>query len=279
MKKIAKSLIVNRVAQMCQEANFVLNDDIKKALLRARKEESSEMGKNIFQQLIDNYQLAEKKKVPICQDTGYTVIFVELGEDVKVEGNLQEALFEGVKKGYKEGYLRKSIVKDPFNRENTGDNTPPVIHTEIVSGNKLKLYLMAKGGGSENMSKIKMLSPAQGQEGVIDFVVDTVRRADANPCPPVIVGVGLGGTFEKAALLSKKALLRDLDDAHSDPKTAKLEKKILNKINKLGIGPQGLGGTRTALGVKIEKYPCHIASLPAAVNINCHAARHKKAVL
>ena len=279
MKKIAKSLIINRVAQMCQEANFVLNDDIKKALLRARKEESSEMGKNIFQQLIDNYQLAEKKKVPICQDTGYTVIFVELGEDVKVEGNLQEALFEGVKKGYKEGYLRKSIVKDPFNRENTSDNTPPVIHTEIVSGNKLKLYLMAKGGGSENMSKIKMLSPAQGQEGVIDFVVDTVRRADANPCPPVIVGVGLGGTFEKAALLSKKALLRDLDDAHSDPKTAKLEKKILNKINKLGIGPQGLGGTRTALGVKIEKYPCHIASLPAAVNINCHAARHKKAVL
>lgn len=279
MKKIAKSLIVNRVAQMCQEANFVLNDDIKKALLRAQKEESLEMGKNIFQQLIDNYQLAEKKKVPICQDTGYTVIFVELGEDVKVEGNLQEALFEGVKKGYKEGYLRKSIVKDPFNRENTGDNTPPVIHTEIVSGNKLKLYLMAKGGGSENMSKIKMLSPAQGQEGVIDFVVDTVRRADANPCPPVIVGVGLGGTFEKAALLSKKALLRDLDDAHSDPKTAKLEKKILNKINKLGIGPQGLGGTRTALGVKIEKYPCHIASLPAAVNINCHAARHKKAVL
>jgi len=279
LKKIAKSLIVNRVAQMCQEANFVLNDDIKKALLRAQKEESLEMGKNIFQQLIDNYQLAEKKKVPICQDTGYTVIFVELGEDVKVEGNLQEALFEGVKKGYKEGYLRKSIVKDPFNRENTGDNTPPVIHTEIVSGNKLKLYLMAKGGGSENMSKIKMLSPAQGQEGVIDFVVDTVRRADANPCPPVIVGVGLGGTFEKAALLSKKALLRDLDDAHSDPKTAKLEKKILNKINKLGIGPQGLGGTRTALGVKIEKYPCHIASLPAAVNINCHAARHKKAVL
>lgn len=279
MKKIAKSLIINRVAQMCQEANFVLNDDIKKALLRAQKEESLEMGKNIFQQLIDNYQLAEKKKVPICQDTGYTVIFVELGEDVKVEGNLQEALFEGVKKGYKEGYLRKSIVKDPFNRENTGDNTPPVIHTEIVSGNKLKLYLMAKGGGSENMSKIKMLSPAQGQEGVIDFVVDTVRRADANPCPPVIVGVGLGGTFEKAALLSKKALLRDLDDAHSDPKTAKLEKKILNKINKLGIGPQGLGGTRTALGVKIEKYPCHIASLPAAVNINCHAARHKKAVL
>lgn len=279
MKKIAKSLIINRVAQMCQEANFVLNDDIKKALLRARKEESSEMGKNIFQQLIDNYQLAEKKKVPICQDTGYTVIFVELGEDVKVEGNLQEALFKGVKKGYKEGYLRKSIVKDPFNRENTSDNTPPVIHTEIVSGNKLKLYLMAKGGGSENMSKIKMLSPAQGQEGVIDFVVDTVRRADANPCPPVIVGVGLGGTFEKAALLSKKALLRDLDDAHSDPKTAKLEKKILNKINKLGIGPQGLGGTRTALGVKIEKYPCHIASLPAAVNINCHAARHKKAVL
>ena len=279
MKKIAKSLIINRVAQMCQEANFVLNDDIKKALLRAQKEESLEMGKNIFQQLIDNYQLAEKKKVPICQDTGYTVIFVELGEDVKVEGNLQEALFEGVKKGYKEGYLRKSIVKDPFNRENTSDNTPPVIHTEIVSGNKLKLYLMAKGGGSENMSKIKMLSPAQGQEGVIDFVVDTVRRADANPCPPVIVGVGLGGTFEKAALLSKKALLRDLDDAHSDPKTAKLEKKILNKINKLGIGPQGLGGTRTALGVKIEKYPCHIASLPAAVNINCHAARHKKAVL
>jgi len=279
LKKIAKSLIINRVAQMCQEANFVLNDDIKKALLRAQKEESLEMGKNIFQQLIDNYQLAEKKKVPICQDTGYTVIFVELGEDVKVEGNLQEALFEGVKKGYKEGYLRKSIVKDPFNRENTGDNTPPVIHTEIVSGNKLKLYLMAKGGGSENMSKIKMLSPAQGQEGVIDFVVDTVRRADANPCPPVIVGVGLGGTFEKAALLSKKALLRDLDDAHSDPKTAKLEKKILNKINKLGIGPQGLGGTRTALGVKIEKYPCHIASLPAAVNINCHAARHKKAVL
>ncbi|MFW6256546.1 MAG: fumarate hydratase [Bacillota bacterium] len=279
MKKITAEQITEAVAELCQEANFFLNEDLIESLKKGKKEESSALGQDIFQQLIKNQKLAAKKQIPVCQDTGFVVVFAEIGNQVLIEGNFEEAINQGVKKGYREGYLRNSIVKDPLKRVNTGDNTPAVVHTELVTGDKLVLKIAAKGGGSENMSRIKMLSPGDGKQGIIDFVVDTVRKADANPCPPIIVGVGLGGTFEKAAILSKKALLRDLGDQHPDPDTAELEKTLLKKINQLGIGPQGLGGEITALGVKIEKYPCHIASLPVAVNINCHASRHKEIIL
>jgi fumarate hydratase subunit alpha len=218
--------------------------------------------------------------IPACQDTGFAVVFLELGSGVKINGGeLFDAINAGVSKGYKEGYLRKSIVSDPLRRKNTGDNTPAVIHTEIVPGDSLKIIVAPKGGGSENMSEVKMLTPAAGAEGIKNFVVDRVMRSKANPCPPVLVGVGIGGTFEKVAYLAKKALLRDIGSVHPDPFYAEMEKDLLERINKTGIGPQGFGGRLTALAVFIETYPCHIASLPAAVNINCHVARHKSAVL
>lgn len=233
-----------------------------------------------MKQLLENAHIARENAVPMCQDTGFAVVFLELGQDVNITGGfLYDAVNEGVRKGYTEGYLRKSIVNHPLQRINTGDNTPAVIHTSIVPGDKLTITVAPKGGGSENMSAIRMLKPAEGREGVKKFVLETVKNAGPNPCPPVIVGVGMGGTFEKAALLAKQALLRPLGQPHPESDIAELESELLEEINKTGIGPQGLGGRTTALGVHILTYPCHIASLPVAVNINCHAARHKKAVL
>ncbi len=279
MRELQIDLIIDSVARLCQEVNFYLNDDLQECLKRAKRNEISQSGKNILGQLIENARIAAREKMPVCQDTGFTVVFAEVGNQLIINGDLKDAINKGVSKGYTEGYLRSSIVDDPLKRNNTGDNTPAVIYTEIVTGDKLKLTLAAKGGGSENMSRIKMLKPADGKQGVIDFVIETIKKAGPNTCPPVIVGIGIGGTFEKAALLSKKALLRKIDDNHSDRETADLEDELLKKINDLGIGPQGLGGNTTALAVKIEKYPCHIASLPVAVNLNCHASRHKEIIL
>ena len=228
----------------------------------------------------ENAKISKEKLVPMCQDCGFAVFFVELGQEVHIRGGgLEDAINEGVRQGYQEGYLRKSILGDPIKRVNTGDNTPAVIHVRVVPGDKLKLIIAPKGGGSENMSGVKMLKPSDGIEGVKSFVIQRVKEAGSNPCPPIVVGVGIGGTYEVAALIAKKALLRTLGEPSSDPETAALEKELLTKVNNLGIGPQGLGGRTTALAVHVEKYPCHIASLPVAVNINCHAARHKEAVL
>jgi fumarate hydratase subunit alpha len=238
------------------------------------------LGKEIISQLLENAKIAKNEKLPICQDTGFTVVFVEIGQEVEITGgNLYDAINEGVRRGYKEGYLRKSIVDHPLRRKNTGDNTPAVIHTEIVPGDQLKISIIPKGAGCENMSGLAMLKPAQGIEGIKNFVVETVRKAGANPCPPIVVGVGVGGTFEKVALLAKKALLRKMDSYNEDNEMSQLEKELLIEINKLGIGPQGLGGRSTALRVFIEWFPCHIASLPVAVNIECHAHRHKEIII
>ncbi|AZR72885.1 fumarate hydratase [Anoxybacter fermentans] len=279
MKIIKAETITREVARLCQEANFFLGEDVMNAFKKALEIEESEIGREILEQLIENAKIAKQKRVPMCQDTGYTVVFLEVGQDLRIEGNLEEAVQEGVRLGYAEGYLRKSIVEHPFRRRNTGDNTPAVIHTELVSGDNLKIIVAPKGGGSENMSKIKMLKPADGKEGVIDFVLQCVKEAGPNPCPPIVVGVGIGGTFEKAAYLAKKALLREIGSSHPDPEIAELEQILLQKINDLGIGPAGFGGVITALDVNIEIFPCHIASLPVAVNLNCHAARHKETVL
>ena len=279
MKNISREKVINAVAQLCQKANFYLQNDVLNALREGKEKETSEVGKNIFEQLIKNAEIAAREKMPICQDTGFTVVFVEKGDKVQIEGNLKSAINEGVRKGYKKGYLRKSIVKDPFDRENTEDNTPAVIHTDIVPGNNLKIIVVPKGGGSENMSKIKMLSPAEGKEGVKEFVINTVKKAGPNPCPPIIIGVGIGGTFEKAALIAKKALIRPIDEKSDYDQIAKFEEDLLTEINNLGIGPQGLGGRITALGVNVETFPCHIASLPVAININCHASRHEEIII
>jgi fumarate hydratase subunit alpha len=265
---------------MSQEANFYLGQDVLEGFQKALDTEISATGKGILQQLLENAEIARNELVPMCQDTGYAVIFLELGQDVRIEGgDLYEAINAGVRKGYTEGYLRKSIVSHPLERKNTGDNTPAVIHTKIVPGENLKIIIAPKGGGSENMSKIAMLKPADGIEGVRKFIVDSVRAAGPNPCPPIIVGVGIGGTFEKCAQLAKEALLRELGEKSKDPMIAKFEEELFEEINKLGIGPQGLGGRTTALAVNVEIYAAHIASLPVAVNINCHAARHKETVL
>ncbi len=279
MKKINQTAIIENVANLCQEANWYLGDDILKALKDSIYQEESDTGKNILKQIIENARIAATEKVPICQDTGFVVAFVEIGDEVQIDGELEQAINLGIKKGYQEGFLRNSIVKSPVDRINTGDNTPAVIHTNLVKGNKLRIVIAPKGGGSENMSKIKMLNPAQGIKGIKNFVLDTINQAGPNPCPPLVIGIGLGGTFEKVALLSKKALLRNINQNHQDDKIADLERELLKEINKLGIGPQGLGKTVTALGVNIEVYPCHIASLPVAVNINCHAHRHKEVIL
>lgn len=262
------------------EANYYLGDDVVQALQQALKTEESPLGRSILAQLIENQQIARSEQIPICQDTGFAVLFVNLGQEVRITGgNLIDAINEGVRQGYIEGYLRKSIVRDPLNRVNTGDNTPAVVHLEMSPGDRLSITIAPKGGGSENMSEVRVLKPADGVEGVKQFVIDLVRRSGGNPCPPIIVGVGIGGTFEKCAELAKRALLRELGSQHPDPFYANLEKELLSEINKLGIGPQGLGGSTTALAVFIEPYPCHIASLPVAVNIQCHAARHKSAVI
>lgn len=268
------------MARLCQEANFQLGEDVLKAFSMAGEKELSLTGKEILKLLAANAEVARSESVPMCQDTGFTVVFIELGQDIHITGGgLEDAVNEGVRRGYREGYLRKSIVGHPLERKNTGDNTPAVIHTRLALGDKLKIIVAPKGGGSENMSAIKMLKPADGVEGVKKFVLETVQAAGPNPCPPIVVGVGIGGTFEKAALLAKEALLREVGVPSPRPDIAALEQELLELINKLGIGPQGLGGSTTALAVHVEIYPAHIASLPVAVNINCHASRHKEAEL
>ncbi|MCK8828268.1 fumarate hydratase [Natroniella acetigena] len=268
------------VAEMCMEANYVLGEDILEGYQQALEREESAVAQEVLETLIENAKIAKEEKMPICQDTGMTVIFLELGQDVEIEGgSLTEAINEGVRQGYQEGYLRKSVVADPLERENTGDNTPAIIHTELVPGDKIKLTVAPKGFGSENMSQIKMLKPADGVEGVKEFVLKAVEEAGSNPCPPIVVGVGIGGTFEKAALLAKKALIRPIGLCNQQEELAQLEEELLVKINQLGIGPQGFGGETTALAVNINDYPTHIAGLPVAVNINCHVTRHKECTL
>ena len=277
MRELQAKEITSAVKRLCMEANYYLGEDVLNAIKEGLKKEESPLGKDILQQIIENAEIAAKEEVPICQDTGFAVIFVELGQEVRVvNGDFNEAINEGVRQGYTDGYLRKSIVQDPIGRKNTGDNTPAVIHLEIVPGDKVKIVVAPKGGGSENMSEVKMMKPADGVEGLKKFVVERVEKSGGNPCPPVVVGVGVGGTFEKCAFLAKKALLREVGSKHPDPYYAELEAELLEKINKTGVGPQGLGGRTTALAVHIEAHPCHIASYPAAVNLNCHAARHKE---
>ncbi|MEB2309686.1 MAG: fumarate hydratase [Candidatus Brocadiaceae bacterium] len=278
--KISAEEIVEKISHLCMDVNFQVSDDVLDALKNSREAEASSVAKEVFADLLENAKIARECQMPICQDTGVAVVFVELGEDVEITGGrLYDAIHNGVRRGYKEGYLRKSMVANPLKRVNTGDNTPAIIHTELIPGNYIRITFMAKGGGCENMSRIAMLTPADGREGVINFVVETVRIAKANPCPPIIVGVGIGGTFDYAALLAKKSLLRPLGIGHRDPDTDCLEKEMLERVNNLGIGAQGLGGSVTALGVHVEWSPCHIASLPVAVNIECHAHRVKTVVL
>ncbi|MFA7231238.1 MAG: fumarate hydratase [Victivallaceae bacterium] len=275
-RKIPYQQVVNEVAAICLKAAYDLPSDVLEKIKECFEQESSELGREFLRQYLENAAIASGQRMPICQDTGFAVYFVELGETVEiVGGNIYDAITEGTAKGYKEGYLRKSIVSDPvFKRKNTGDNTPPIIHLKLVPEQKLSVTLAPKGGGSENMSALKMLTPSDGRAGIVQFVVDTVVKAGGNPCPPTIVGVGIGGTFEKAAFLAKQALLRKVGEPHLDSDYAGLEQEILEKINASGVGPQGLGGQTTALAVHIEYFPCHIASLPVAVNLNCHAARH-----
>jgi fumarate hydratase subunit alpha len=281
VKTIHTDIIISEVERLCMEANYFLGEDMVCAFKKAKEAEENPLGKDIFDRLIENAGIAKDEQVPMCQDTGMAVIFVELGQDVHITGlDLNDAINQGVRQGYTKGHLRKSIVKDPtLSRVNTGDNTPAVIHYNIVPGGDLKITIAPKGFGSENMGGIKMCKPSEGLEGVINFVVDTVDRAGSNPCPPIIVGVGVGGDMEKAAIMAKHALLRNVDDRSPDPEWKKVEDTILEKVNKLGIGPQGFGGVQTALAVHIETYPTHIAGMPVAVNINCHAARHKEVVL
>lgn len=278
--RISVSEIVEKVSHLCRDANFNLNDDVLDALRDSYEAEGSPVAKEVFAELLENAKIARECQMPLCQDTGVAVVFVEMGENVEITGgHLYEAIHEGVRQGYEKGFLRKSIVADPLKRVNTGDNTPAIIHTELIPGNYVKITFMAKGGGCENMSRIAMLTPADGREGAINFVVETVKIAKANPCPPIIVGVGMGGTFDYAAMLAKKSLLRPLGTKHSDPDTVALEQEILERINDSGIGAQGLGGWVTAMAVHVERHPCHIASLPVAVNIECHAHRVKTVVL
>lgn len=277
MRKLHVKVITDSVAKLCQEANFNLPNDVLEAIKEAKDKERSLIGKQILQSLIKNAKIAEDEKIPICQDTGTTIVFVKVGQDIQFEGgSLEEAIQQGVSKGYEEGYLRKSIVDDPFMRQNTGDNTPAIIHYEIVQGDQIELIVAPKGGGSENMSTVHMLTPSQGREGVIRTVVQAISKAGSNPCPPLIVGVGIGGNFETCALLAKKALLRDVGSFHPKEHIRELEQVMLKRINELGIGPQGLGGCTTAIAVHIETAPTHIASLPVGINIGCHVCRHKK---
>jgi len=280
MREIQISEITKSVAQMCQEANFDLGEDVMHALEKAKEHETEPLPKYILQQMQDNAKLASEEHVAMCQDCGVAVFFVELGQGVHmVGGDVNEAINEGVRIGYSHGFLRKSMVVSPLNRVNTEDNTPAVIHFQIVPGDKLRITFAPKGAGSENMSAIKMLKPADGVDGVKQFVLECVKKAGPNPCPPITVGIGIGGTFEQAALMSKKALMRSIGQSNPDAKVSSLEQEILQEINALGIGPAGLGGETTAFAVNVETYPCHIGSLPVAVNINCHAARHKGVVI
>lgn len=279
MREINAQDITAQVKRLCMEANSYLPEDIKEKICASEAAEPWELAKNILGTIKKNYNIAEEAYVPICQDTGVACVFIEIGQDVHVNGNLEDAINEGVRQGYIEGCLRKSVVKDPLDRVNTKDNTPAMIYYDIVPGEGFKLTVAPKGFGSENMSQIKMLKPADGLEGVKEFILKAVKDAGPNPCPPIVVGVGIGGTFDKAALLAKKALMRNTNVPNADPFYADLEKEMLEKINALGIGPQGVGGKSTALAVNIEKMPTHIAGLPVAVNINCHVTRHKSVEL
>ena len=274
MREIDSSLISEVVARLCIDANYHLPPDMKKQIISSSNEESWETASIILDQIIENFNIADENLQPICQDTGLACVFLSIGQDVHIKGNLEEAINEGVRKGYSQGYLRKSVVSDPLNRVNTGDNSPAMIYYDICPGDKIKITVAPKGFGSENMSQIKMLKPSDGIEGVKDFVIKVVEDAGPNPCPPIVVGVGIGGTFDKAAYLAKKALMRPVDQRNSEAFYAELEEELLEKINALGIGPQGFGGKTTALAVNIEKFPTHIAGLPVAVNINCHVTRH-----
>lgn len=268
------------ISRLCLEANIKLPEDVKTALIDARTREKSPMAADILDKTITNHKLAEANKIPICQDTGVCCVFLEIGENVFIKGNIASAVNEGVRRGYQEGYLRKSVIGDPlFNRTNTGDNTPAMLYTEYVPGDKIKITVVPKGFGSENMSAVKMLQPSDGLEGVETFILEVIKNAGPNPCPPIVVGIGLGGTLDKSALLAKKALLRPLGQPSHDPNYAGFEAALLEKVNALGIGPQGLGGRTTALGVAVEYTATHIAGLPCAVNLNCHAARHASEVL
>ena len=279
MRTITSEQIEQAVFKACIEANIYLPEDIKRAIRTATQKEEG-VSREILEQLIQNFEIAEADKMPVCQDTGMTVVFAEVGQEVAIIGeSFEQAIQNGVKQGYEQGYLRKSVVKDPILRGNTGDNTPPVIHTRIVPGDRITLTVAPKGFGSENMSAVLMLKPSDGREGVVRFVVDTVKKAGSNPCPPVVVGVGIGGTLEKATLLAKKALMRPVDSENENPFYRELEQELLEKINALGIGPSGLGGKTTALGVNVLTYPTHIAGLPVAVNMSCHVTRHKTVVL
>lgn len=280
-KKITSEQLIETVKRLFLEAVIILPKDVSSALEASLKNEESLMGKSVIEQLLKNKDIAKREGLALCQDTGFSVVFIEWGNRVFFEGgDIFSAVNEGVRKAYSEGYFRKSIVNDPvFDRKNTTDNTPCVLHLEMVEGENVKIIAAPKGGGSENMSAIKMLKPADGLEGIKTFVLETVEKAGGNPCPPIIVGIGIGGTFEKCAILSKKALLRKLGKRNSDPRYAQLETELLADINKLGIGPMGLGGRVTAIEVNIEYYPCHIASLPVAVNIQCNSARHKEIIL
>lgn len=279
MRNIQAAQITDAVRRLCIQANCHLTEDVKGCIRNCRACETFPVAQNILDQIIENYEIADANDVPVCQDTGMACVFIDVGQDVHIEGALEEAIHEGVRQGYAEGYLRKSVVRDPIDRVNTRDNTPAMIYYNIVPGDQVKITVAPKGFGSENMSQIKMLKPSDGLQGVKDFVLKVVEEAGPNPCPPIVVGVGVGGTFDKAALMAKQALIRPVDSRHPEAFWADLEDELLEKINALGIGPQGFGGRTTALAVNIEKCPTHIAGLPVAVNINCHVTRHQSEVI
>jgi fumarate hydratase subunit alpha len=281
MRDIETTAITQAIAQLCQQANFELGEDVIAALRQAQQTEESEIGREVLERLLENARIALEEQLPLCQDCGTAFVLLEIGQDAHIiGGDLYAAVEEGVRQGYREGYLRKSMVSQPFSdRVNTGDNTPPVIHTEIVPGDRIKITLMSKGGGAENMSRVAMLTPGQGRSGIIDFVVRTVDEAGGKACPPLIIGLGIGGTIDRSMLLAKKALLRPVAQPNPDPEIAGLEQEALERVNELGIGPLGFGGRTTALAVHAEVMPAHIASLPVAVNLQCHSARHKEIVL
>ena len=280
MKTINVNEIIKTVKELSIEANYYLPNDVKEAIEKAEKNEKWPIANNILNKILENSQIASAEKMPICQDTGMACVFIDIGQDVHITGgSLEEAINEGVRQGYAEGFLRKSVVKDPLHRVNTNDNTPALIYYNMVPGDKVKITVAPKGFGSENMSRIAMLKPSDGLEGVKNFVLETVRMAGPNPCPPIVIGIGIGGSFDKAAYLAKKALIRPVNENNTDEFYGNLEKELLEEVNKIGIGPQGFGGKTSALALNIETYPTHIAGLPVAVNINCHATRHKERVL
>ena len=280
MKEISSQLISDTVRELLIEANYVIGSDVEARMRTCLLEEPSPEGRDVMEQLLQNYEIARTERVAICQDTGMAVVFMDVGQDVHITGDLSEAVADGVRRAYREGYLRKSVVRDPlYDRTNTGDNTPPVLHVRIVPGDKVDILVSPKGFGSENMSQIRMLVPADGEEGLVRFVTEAIEKAGPNPCPPGIVGVGIGGTMEMAAILAKRMTARPIDQPNPDPRYAALEARILGEINKSGVGPAGIGGRTTALAVNIATYPTHIASMPVAVNVCCHAARHAQRVL